>query len=200
MKEKILTEAESLFWKYGVKSITMDDIARQLGISKKTIYQHFADKEAIVYQVVKDKLERDEKEYQCHFRGAGNPVEEILKVSELLRQHAVTVNPSMMLDVQRHYPKAWQVFLKHKEDYILMSIRDNLQRGVREGFYRPDIDIDVMARLRIESVQLGFDERVFPGARANVMAVQEQLLHHFIRGLLTEKGFSVYNQYNLNTI
>ncbi|GAA4449545.1 TetR/AcrR family transcriptional regulator [Nibrella saemangeumensis] len=200
MKEKILTEAEGLFWKYGVKSITMDDIARQLGISKKTIYQHFEDKEDIVFQVVKDKLDRDEEEFQCQFRGAGNPVEEILRVSELLRQHAVTVNPSMVLDVQRHYPKAWAVFLKHKEQYILTSIQDNLRRGVQEGLYRPDIDIEVMARLRIESVQLGFDERVFPGSRANVLAVQEQLLHHFIRGLLTEKGFSVYNQYNLNTL
>ena len=199
MKKKILAEAENLFWKYGVKSITMDDIARQLGISKKTIYQHFEEKEDIVYQVVKDKLERDEEEFQCHFRDADNPVAEILKVSKLLRQHAVTVNPSMVLDVQRHYPKAWDVFLRHRENYILTSIRDNLERGIQQGLYRSDINIEVMARLRIESVQLGFDERVFPGAKENVLAVQEQLLHHFIRGLLTEKGFSVYTQYNLNT-
>lgn len=200
MKQKILTEAENLFWKYGVKSITMDDIARQLGISKKTIYQHFEDKEDIVYQVVKDKLERDEEEFQCRFRSTDNPVAEILEVSKVLRQQAITVNPGMILDVQRHYPKAWTVFLKHKEEYILTSIQDNLQRGIREGLYRPDIDVEVLARLRIESVQMGFDERVFPDARENIIAVQEQLLHHFIRGLLTDKGFSVYNQYNLNTI
>lgn len=195
MREKILAEAEKQFWKFGVKSVTMDDIARQLGISKKTIYQHFVDKDDIVLQVMKSHLERDQHEMVCMATEAINPIQELLNMSEMMRQKNHEVNPSTLIDIQRHYPKAWAVFSDFKEKYIITSLTQNVQTGIAQGLYRTDLDVDVMARLRIESLQLGFDDRVFPNARTQMLTIQKQLLHHFIRGLLTEKGFAVYNQY-----
>ena len=196
MREKILAEAEKLLWKFGVKSVTMDDIARQVGISKKTIYQHFADKDDIVLQVMRSHLERDQNDMTCRAIDSADPIQELLNVSEVMRQKNHEVNPSTLFDIQRHYPKAWAVFLNFKEKYIITSISQNLKTGIERGLYRSDLDVDVMARLRIESIQLGFDDRVFPDTRDNMLVIQEQLLHHFIRGLLTEKGFALYNQYN----
>lgn len=195
MREKILAEAEKQFWKFGVKSVTMNDIACQLGISKKTIYQHFADKDDIVLQVMKSHLERDQHEMVCMAIEAVNPVQELLSMSEMMRQKNHEVNPSTLVDIQRHYPKAWAVFVDFKEKYIITSLTQNVKTGILQGLYRPDLDIEVMARLRIESIQLGFDDRVFPNARTQMLTIQEQLLHHFVRGLLTEKGFAIYNQY-----
>ncbi len=199
MREKILAEAEKLIWKFGVKSITMDDIARQVGISKKTIYQHFADKDDIVLQVTKSHLERDQNEMVCVAGDAVDPIQEMLSMSEMMRKGIHETNPSMLIDIQRHYPKAWEVFLNFKEKYIVTSILENLRTGVRQGLYRSDIDLEVMARLRMESVQSGFNQAAFPNSR-DVIHVQEQLLHHFIRGILTEQGFALYNQYNQTTL
>ena len=203
MKEKILTEAERLFWKYGVRTITMDDIARRLAISKKTIYQYFTDKEDIVYQVVSFHIEHEMTECDRLFDGSLNPVEEMMLVSDMMKRNADMINPSLLMDVQRYYPKAWDVFLQYKEGRIITDIKTNLQRGVDEGLYRPDIDLETMARLRIELIQIGFDDRIFPNAK-DVMATQDHLLHHFIRGILSEQGFTIYNtlknkEYNLST-
>ena len=191
MKEKILAEAERLFWKYGVRTITMDDIARRLAISKKTIYQHFTDKEDIVHQVVEWHLEHERTEFCRLNEQELNPIEEMMLASDMMRKHVDKVNPSLFIDVQRYFPKAWEAFLTHKEGHILNDIRANLQRGVEQGLYRADIDAETMARLRIELVQLGFDERVFPN-QPDVYVVQDQLLHHFIRGILSEEGVAVY--------
>ncbi len=196
MKEKILLEAEKLFWKYGVRTITLDDITRRLGISKKTIYQHFPDKEEIVYQVVVRRMALDQTELDCLNERSENPVTQMFILTGAFKEHAGEMNPSVVMDVQRYYPKAWSVILEHKENYILAGIKDNLQRGVMQGYYRPDIDIDVMARLRTELVQIGFDDRIFPTDRLSMVSIQEQLQHHFVRGILTDKGFSVYQQYN----
>jgi TetR/AcrR family transcriptional regulator, cholesterol catabolism regulator len=196
MKEKILTEAAKLFWKYGVRTITLDDIAKRLGISKKTIYQHFPDKEDIVYQVVVAQMAQDEAEFSCINDRSTNPVEQMLILADTFKQEAADMNPSVIMDVQRYYPKAWAVFMTHKENHILAMLKDNLQRGVAEGFYRPEIDIDVMARLRAELVQIGFDDRIFPTDRLPIYSIQDQLQHHFVRGLLTDKGFTIYQQHN----
>ena len=123
---------------------------------------------------------------------AANPVEEMLLVSEMMRRHADAVNPSLLVDVQRYYPKAWAVFLEHKENRILKDITDSLKRGIEQKFYRTDIDLETMARLRVELIQLGFDDRVFPHTK-DVMVLQDQLLHHFVRGILTDAGFVAYN-------
>lgn len=192
IKEKILVESQKLLWKYGVRTITMDDIARRLGISKKTIYQHFVDKEDIVYQVISHHLGNEMCEVDKLMKVAANPVEEMLLVSEMMRRHADAVNPSLLVDVQRYYPKAWAVFLEHKENRILKDITDSLKRGVEQKFYRTDIDLETMARLRVELIQLGFDDRVFPHTK-DVMVLQDQLLHHFVRGILTDAGFVAYN-------
>ncbi|MBO0950346.1 TetR/AcrR family transcriptional regulator [Fibrella sp. HMF5405] len=196
MKDKILAESAKLLWKYGVRTITMDDIARRLGISKKTIYLHFSDKEDIVYQAVKHHIEHEMIECDRVMCLDMNPIDEMLLVSDMMRRQADAINPSLLMDVQRYYPKAWAFFLDHKEKRIINDIKANLKRGVEQGFYRSDINLDTMARLRVELVQLGFDDRIFPNNKdvKDVIATQEQLLHHFIRGILTEAGFATYNE------
>ncbi len=173
----------------------MDDIAREVGISKKTIYQHFTDKDDIVYQVIQYRVEKNRDNVQCKIADAHDPIEEILIASEMMREHTGGMNPSLMIDIQRHYPRAWELCREFREKFLLESIRSNLKRGVQEGLYRPEIDVEVMARLRLELLRLGFDSEVFPTGRAGMIEVQIQLLHHFIRGILTEKGLSIYNQY-----
>jgi len=195
VKERILQTAEELFLKYGIKSITMDEIARQLAISKKTIYQYYQDKDEIVYLVTQMRLGRDQQDLCEVFSASANAVEELLRVSEHLRVTTSSTTPSLLYDLQKFHPRAWKIFLNHKRHFILVRITNNLERGVKEGLYRPDIRIDILARLRIEQIQLAFDTQVFPIDQFNFIDVQTHFLDVFLRGIVTEKGLQVMQQY-----
>lgn len=195
IKERILQKAEALFWKFGTRSITMDDISRDIGISKKTLYQHFTDKDDIVYQVILYRMDQNRENVTCHIATAHDPIQEILLASEMMRHYLAEMNPALMIDVQRHYPRAWEVCTEFKEKFLLESIRSNLKRGVEKGLYRPEIDVEIMARLRVELIRMAYDTEIFPRKVAEMADVQIQLLHHFLRGILTEKGSIIYNQY-----
>ena len=195
MKERILAETERLFWRYGVRSVTMEDIAKQLGISKKTIYQHFTDKEQILYQVLQDKMVKNQSEMDCMAIGTDNPVEEILHVLTIMQKHMDRVSPNLLIDIKRHYPQAYALFRQYKERHIMQSILDNVQKGIQQGLYRPDINPTIMARLRVEQIELAFNNDIFPTDEFSMMEIQHELIHHFVRGMLTEKGFIIYNQY-----
>ncbi|WP_020605842.1 TetR/AcrR family transcriptional regulator [Spirosoma spitsbergense] len=195
MKERILAEAERLFWKFGVRSVTMEEIAKQLGISKKTIYQHFSDKEQILYQVIQHKTSRNQSEMDCMVTDTANPVEEILNVLNMMQKNADQVSPNLLMDIKRYYPQAFSLFRQYKEGQIMRSILENIQKGILQGLYRADMNPAILARLRVEQIELAFNHDLFPSDQYSMHDVQAELIHHFVRGMLTEKGFEVYNQY-----
>ena len=195
MKERILAEAEQLFWKYGVRSVTMEDIAKRLGISKKTIYQHFNDKEQILFQVIQDKTSQNQFDMACMSVEASNPIEEIMQVLDMLQKRADQMSPNLFIDLQRHYPQTFALFKQFKEQYIMRSILENIQKGISQGLYRDDINPAILARLRVEQIELAFNNTIFPEDKYSMLDVQRELMHHFVRGMLTEKGFTIYNQY-----
>lgn len=191
-KEKILRGAEDLFMKYGVRSISMDDIARHLSVSKKTLYQHFADKDELVVLVLKSHLERNTKEVDTILETAGNSIEELAKISACMKRNMQGLNQTMMFDMQKFHPKAWNVWIEFKQKYIRESVISNLKRGIQEGHIRPDVDPEIIAALRIELIQLSFNPDVFPREKFNMVEVHSQLFDHFVFGLVTEKGRKLY--------
>lgn len=198
MKERILAEAERLFWKYGAKSVTMEDIIKPLGISKKTVYQYFIDKEDILYQVVESRIGKDAEQMCFASAAAPNPIAEMLLFLKELQQHTEQVSPNLLIDIRRHYPRTWQLFEEHKHNFIVRSILENIQKGMAQGLYRSDLNADLLSRMRVEQVELAFDNDVFPADRYSMLDVQRELIHHFVRGMLTEQGFKVYNQFVSN--
>jgi TetR/AcrR family transcriptional regulator, cholesterol catabolism regulator len=184
-----------MFWRYGVKSVTMDDIASEIGISKKTIYQHFPDKDAVIEEVIKQELNCEKEDMERMIQEAENPIDEVMRASKYIQATLTQVNPVLLYDLRKYHHKAWELCQFHKQQHIIKSIRNNLEQGIQQGLYRADINVDMLARLHIEQIELGFDTTVFPPDRYNLVDVQVQLLHHFLRGLLTKEGFQIYNQY-----
>jgi len=193
--DRILKESEQLFFRYGVKSITMDEIATHLGISKKTIYQFFQDKKELVLKVVESRLLAQEKEMLDITDKAADPVQEVILISEWLREFFQNLNPYLMMEIQKYYPKAYGVFLQHKQKCMLENIYDNIKKGVAVGLYRPTIDMDTIARLRMISVEASFNPDNFPLAKKNFNEVQLQLIDHFLYGICTLKGHKLINKY-----
>ena len=173
----------------------MDDIAKELGISKKTIYQQFSDKDAIVKEVVERELDCEQTDMNRLEAEASNPIEEVMRTSDYIRASFATMNPVLLNDLKKYHPKAWSLFQKHKHEHIIQSISGNLQRGMIAGLYRSDINVDVLARMRVEQIEMAFDPAIFPPQKFAIIEVHIQLIHHFLRGILTEKGFEVYNNY-----
>lgn len=195
IKEKIQKGAEELFMRYGVRSISMDDIARHLSVSKKTLYQHFSDKEDIVTITCKAHLNRNADEFQSIRKTARNAIEELFQLSVCLKRNMQDMNPSLLFDLQKYHPKAWGVWLDHKHKFIRESVVRNIKQGIEEGYFRPEIDAEVLAAVRLEMVQLPFNEEIFPRERFRLAEVQGQIFDHFVFGLLTEKGRKLYIKY-----
>jgi TetR/AcrR family transcriptional regulator, cholesterol catabolism regulator len=195
IKEKILKGGEELFMRYGVRSISMDDIARHLSVSKKTLYQYFADKEELVTMVSKSHLERSTKEYEAIRVNSTNAIEELALLSVCMKKDMENLNPGLLYDLQKFHPKAWGVWLDFKNKFIRDSVVRNLKQGIDAGFIRPEVDTEIMAAMRIELVQLAFNPEIFPRERYQLAEVQGQIFDHFVFGLVTEKGRKLYLKY-----
>jgi len=194
-KEKLLKGAEELFMRFGVRSITMDDIARHLGISKKTIYQHFADKDDVVVSVAKSRLEKQRQQFEKATAESKNSVEEMVKLSYCIKENMRDTNPSVLFDMQKYHQRAWNVWLEFKHKFIRQSVMQSLKRGMEEGYFRSDINTDILVIMRLEVVQMAFDNMVFPRDQFNLAEVQTHLFDHFVHGILTDKGKKLYQKY-----
>ncbi len=194
-KEKILKGAEGLFTKYGIRSISMDDIARHLSVSKKTLYQHFADKDELVTIAVQTHMEEQKKVYDDITNESENSIEELYKISGCLRKHTEESNPSLLFDIQKFHPKAWNVWIDYKNNFIRSSVVRNIDHGIQEGYFRAEINVEVFASLRLATIETCYDERVFPKDKFKIAEVQAQVFEHFVFGLCTEKGKKLYMKY-----
>lgn len=193
-KAKIIAKSDELFQLYGVKSVTMDEIARELGISKKTIYQYFKDKDELVCESTLYILECDRKEFDEIQAQAGNSIEELFLISKCLRRNFENLNPSILFDLKRYHPKAWDIFIDFKESFFKQTVRQTLQRGINEEYFRGEIDVEILTVLRLEQVQMSFDPRIFPRNKFDFKEVQMQFFDHFVNGILTDKGRTYYNE------
>ena len=105
------------------------------------------------------------------------------------------MNPTLLFDLQKYHPKAWNIWLNHKNKFIRESVVRNLKQGVEEGYFRPEMNLDIIAAMRIELVELAFDDEIFPTSKFKVSEVQMQIFDHFVYGLVTEKGRKLYQKY-----
>src|ERR1700754_5026790 len=154
--------------RYGIKSITMDEIATQLGISKKTIYQFFTDKDDLVYAVIETEVGKNEKECVEFRDQAENAVHEVFLALEDLEEMLKYTNPLVLYDLEKYHPRAFQLLKEYKYRFLYDAMMDNLRRGIEEGVYRADINREITAKNRIESSFLIFNIDVFPHSRFRI--------------------------------
>ncbi|GAB2789136.1 AcrR family transcriptional regulator [Hymenobacter luteus] len=195
IKDRILQESLHLFTRNGIKSVSMDDIASHLGISKKTLYKWYENKDQIVSAVISTHLNGVQGECEGIVGQARNAVDEMIQMMDWAKRQFSNVNPSAIHDLRKYYPAAWNLFHAHKNKYILSQIQANLQRGVAEGLYRPDLDIEVLSRLRLAQIDVLFDPDIFPHTQFEQARVQMACNEHFLLGMVTLKGHKLINEY-----
>jgi AcrR family transcriptional regulator len=193
--ERILEKANSLFMQYGLRSVSMDDIAGGLGMSKKTIYQYYADKDELVVAVISDELARNQNLCELDRTSSSNAVHEIFLALDRIVSLFGTMNPSIIYDMHKYHPKAFDKFQQYKDGYVYSIIRENMERGIQEGYYREDIDLDILARYRLESIVLPFNPEFQNKLKKHLVQIEQELIIHFLFGLASSKGYSMINQY-----
>ncbi|MCE9539893.1 MAG: TetR/AcrR family transcriptional regulator [Bacteroidetes bacterium] len=194
-KDRILIGAEELFFKYGIKSITMDDIAKHLGISKKTIYQFYSDKNEIVEKLMVQRMQTNECEFKQIANESANVIEEVFAMMKHMGVMFSQMNPNLFYDLQKYHPRSWKLFKQFKEECIERMVEDSVKRGIEQGLVREDINTKIIARLRMEEVEMGFNAQAFPPDKFKIVDVQLALLDHFLHGICTIKGHKLINKH-----
>ena len=195
VKDRILMEAARLFARNGIKSVSMDDIAQHLGVSKKTIYKWYQNKDEIVYSSVQKHLSQVETDCEGAICEAYNAVDELFQVMMVNKKVLSEIHPSVFYDLQKYHPASWQLWQAHRNTFILSKIVGNLERGRREGLYRNDLDVELMARLRLVLIDLAFSPDLFPPEQFHPERVQSAFFEHFLLGIATLKGHKLINKY-----
>ncbi len=195
IEEKILRGAQELVFRYGIKSITMDDIAKHLGMSKKTIYQHYSDKDELILKLVEFLLGHNSDQMDCIVDHSKDPIHEIIETMKMMSSTFSKMNPILFHDMMKYYPESYQKFREFKENRILKMIENNLKQGQSLNLYRTDINIKILARLILEEIDLALNFEAYPLDKYNIADVQVQLLDHFLHGVCTLKGHKILNKY-----
>ena len=192
---RILKGAHELFFRCGIKSVTMDDIAKHLGMSKKTIYQSFSDKDEIVYMLSTGVLH----EHKCNLQEieaeSKDAIDEIMQSMKYMANMFTQMNPNLFYDLQKYHPRAWNAFREFKEKIILGLVINNIEKGQKQGLYRTELNPAIMARLRIEEVEMGMNAMIFPPDKFNIVEVEVSMLDHWLYGVCTLKGHKLINKY-----
>lgn len=194
-KQTLIASAYKQFKQLGFKSVTMDDIARSTGVSKKTLYTQFQDKDELVLESVKYMLNENQCLTEDAFKHSKNAVEQIINILMIMEKMVRGMNLVCYVDLQRHYPVAYKYLQKHKESFLFECISSNLKQGIAEGLYRDDIDIDIIARYRMESALIVFQNNLFPQETYDIVKVNNQIFANYMYGVSTLKGHKLITTY-----
>ena len=185
---KIIEKVTQLYRQYGIKSVTMDDVARELGISKKTLYEHFEDKEDLVSKVVEYALDERRSSLNEINTMNLNAIEELFHYhkfqTDLLKQYS----PPIEYDLKKYYPELFKKILEIKREYMYKIVLNNLKKGKKQGFYRKDLDEEIISRLfvfRMEGLQ---SNEFFTIEQLSSPVFFRELFNYHIRGIANEKG------------
>ena len=194
LKNKIIIKSDSLFRKFGIKGVTIDDICSELGISKKTIYTYFDDKHSIALESIKYYWSGLLNEIVKIKKTSNNSIHFFLELSNFFRQTITNINPLFVHDLKKFYPDLFKITEDLKKKVFIKTLSKNIKRGKKEGFIRKEIDEIIITKLRLEEIELAFDQNLFPYKKFEIINIQLQFFDHFMRGILTNEGLKIYEK------
>jgi TetR/AcrR family transcriptional regulator, cholesterol catabolism regulator len=189
--KNILLKVRELYMKYGIKSITMDDVARELGISKKTLYQYVIDKDDLVGKFIDNEIALRQAQI-CKCFGTGlNAIEELFEISVFMNRLTRDQNPVTDYDLKKYYPQHYQKTLTARREGIFNYILLNLKKGVKEGLYRSEMNKEIIAKLYLSRAENTHLSDLFSKEEFTSIKIFTELLSYHIRGIATEKGINI---------
>ncbi|QXP80242.1 MULTISPECIES: TetR/AcrR family transcriptional regulator [Winogradskyella] len=198
MKDKIIHKSVDLFLNLGFKSVTMDDIANEMGISKKTIYQHFQNKTKLVEATAMHVFNNISYGIDCICELDKNPIEEIYEIKKFVMTHLKDEKSSPQYQLQKYYPKIFASLKGKQYQKMTGCVTRNLDRGVAAGLYRETIDINFIARLYFNNMLSLKDQDIFPRENFTMTMLMNNYLEYHLRGICSQKGLETLTKLNIN--
>ena len=195
MRETIIHKSAELFLTLGFKSVTMDDIAQNLGISKKTIYVHFANKVKLVEAVTFFLFETicDGIDEICE--KSSNPIEELYDIKMYVMNHLKNEKASPQYQLKKYYPQIYTVLRLRQFERMHESVQESLQKGVDTELFRENIDVEFISRMYFNGMTGIKDESIFPRNKFEMNYLMESYLEYHLRAIVTDKGMAILNQF-----
>ncbi|MEE4287599.1 MAG: TetR/AcrR family transcriptional regulator [Mariniphaga sp.] len=191
IRERIIEEATNQFLQFGIRNVTMDGIAAAMGMSKRTVYEAFKDKSALVYSCLEMLRQKHKGRNEEIYHSSKNVVETIFVFMKEGIKAMNAINPVFFRDMEKLYPKAWENLRKNNEKEAFDLSKELLNKGIDEGFFRSEINIPIVAKLFHEQMNLLADEKVFPRDEYSYADVFQSLTINFMRGISTKKGIEL---------
>ena len=195
LDNRVLEKAENLFLRYGIKSVSMDDIARELGISKKTLYKTIENKKNLLMQVMNAHIQAELEEMVKIRTEAKDAIDEMLRVTQYVIPTLRKMTPTLIYDMQKYYQEAWNLMETYHNEHIYQEIKSNIERGIKEGVYRDDIDPDIIAKLYVGKSILIIDESLFPLKDYNKENLFKEYIKYHVRGIASTKGLKLFEKH-----
>ena len=197
-KERIIAQSMMLFLRYGIKSITMDDISRELGMSKKTLYQYVDNKADLIDNIICQHINNEKMALTAIRKFTNDAIEEMLMIAKHVIQLLRQTPPSMAYDLQKHYRLSWDMMEKFNQKHIYNVIKDNIDNGIEQGIYRADINSDIVAKLYVAKSSFVVDEILFPLSEYNKETLFKEYIDYHIHGIASPKGLKLLKKHTKN--
>jgi AcrR family transcriptional regulator len=191
-KERILSSALVLYSKYGIRSITMDDLCRELGISKKTLYLIVDDKKDLINKVVEYEIEVQRNSMKDMFSSNLNAIDELIHVNKHIHTIQGNHSPTFYFDLKKTYPIIYGDWIKYKRERMYKMILQNLNKGVSEGLYREDIDAVVISKLHMARTEMMHSSDIIDEDERSAKHFIDEIFKYHIHGICNEKGISYF--------
>ncbi len=189
--QNILEKVGELYNKYGIKSVTMDDVARELGISKKTLYQHVENKNELVEKVLDYIVNQNDCSFQKLADKNLNAVEEVLGISIHIIKTVQEHNPSTEYDLKKYYPELFKKLNEIRKEKMYTSVINNIIKGKNEGLYRNDLDEEIIAKMHTSRfLNLTNDQIINQEEILKPRFIYEMFIYH-IRGMANKMGIEI---------
>lgn len=194
----VLDSTVQLFLRYGIRSVSMDDVAKEVGMSKKTIYQHFTDRSNLVDAVIMHFLGQFDN--KCREIGSNqrNPVDELLEIGKFFHSTTRQMNPTLLFDLKKYFPSTWKKMMNYRNQNVLKQVTSNIERGIDLGLYRNDLNIEIIARLYMNLIDIIIDDDLFPKINYTFKELHHEMLQYHLHGISSLQGIEYLNEKKSN--
>lgn len=193
--KNILEQSLNLFSQFGTRNVSMDDIAKVTGLSKKTIYQYIKDKDELIYKTFEFELNNACQTTTYIISTHENALETLIKITEWHANRVKCTNPVAILELQKYHPNVWALMTKHHQEHVIPNILNILTKGIEQGYFRENMNTSIVARLHVEKIRMMFDPNVFPYSKYELSEVYYTIQDLFIRSIVTNKGLKYYEKH-----
>jgi len=184
----LTTTASTMFKRLGIKSVSMDDLAREMGVSKKTLYQLVSNKEDLVAIVMEADFKEDMCRFAEHHDQAGDAIDEFLRNSRYFIREMREISPAALHDLQKYYPAIWKGMMQAHHEEFRRKLSENVERGMEEGLYRDNLDPDIISTLYSGMMAMVIDRQVFPAYDRPVSDIIRQMTEYHFHGIVNQFG------------